>query len=231
MTVVLFLLSAIPFCLAAQETGRSTILTDTIDLFPKSSGPQKSSRTAMAASLFLPGSGHHYLERNRSALAYLTADAASLFAFFLCGRSANRIARDAAGYAWLHSGARGEIKDADEYYWKLVGTFMDVNEYNDVMDLNRTPEYKIIDENLSWHWDDESSQDRYNEIRTTSRRFRIASSFFLGALVLNRVVAFIDTRSFTRRNSIRRGTLASLELVPEISSSSQTLAVSLSGSF
>jgi hypothetical protein len=228
---LVFLLSARPADLAAQEPAESTILTDSIDLFSGSRTSQKSPRAAMAASLLLPGSGHHYLDRNRSALAYITVDAASLFSFFLCGHVAGLVAKDAAGFAWIHSGAQGDIKDADDYYWKLVGNFMDVDEYNEVMDLNRTPEEKIIDKNRAWRWDDESSQDRYNEIRTQSRGFRIASSFFLGAMVLNRVVAFIDTRSFFRRSSIKQGSLASMELTPGISVSPQALSVSLSACF
>jgi hypothetical protein len=185
----------------------------------------------MAASLLLPGSGHQYIERNRSALAYITVDAASLFAFFFCTHYADKIAQDAAGYAWIHSGAQGKIKDADDYYWKLVGNFMDVNEYNEIMDLNRSPEDKITDENRVWHWDDESSQDRFNELRTTSRGFRISSSFFLGALVLNRVLAFIDIKTVTSRSSIKRGKIASMDLTPNISASPQVVACSLSGSF
>jgi hypothetical protein len=217
--------------LIAPDSAGQTITTDSIDLFSISRVPEKSAKAALAASLLLPGSGHHSLGRNKSALGYISADAASIFAFFFCTHYANKLAQDAAGYAWIHSGAQGKIKDADDYYWKLVGAFMDVNEYNDVMDLNRTPEDKITDEAQVWRWDDESSQKRFNDLRTHSRGYRIASSFFLGALVLNRVVAFIELRTFSRSSSIKRGKLGSLHLNPSFAGSPNSLECALSGTF
>lgn len=215
----------------APETTGPTITTDSIDLFSSSPVPEKSAKTALAASLLLPGSGHHYLGRNKSALGYISADAASIFAFFVCTHYANKLAQDAAGYAWIHSGAQGTIKDADDFYWKLVGNFMDVGEYNDIMDLNRTPEDKITDEAQVWRWDDESSQKHFNGLRTHSRGYRIASSFFLGALVLNRVVAFIELRTFSRSSSVKRGKLGSLRLNPSFAGSPNSMECSLSGTF
>jgi hypothetical protein len=215
----------------APDTTSQTITTDSIDLFSVSRVPENSAKTALAATLVLPGSGHHRLGRNRSALGYISVDAASIFAFFVCTHYADKLAQDAAGYAWIHSGAQGEIKDADDYYWKLVGNFMDVNEYNEVMDLNRTPEDRITNEALVWRWDDESSKKHFNDMRTHSRGYRIASSFFLGALVLNRVVAFIELRTFSRSSSIKRGKLGSLHLNPSFAGSPNSIEGSLSGTF
>jgi hypothetical protein len=231
--VLLFAFARLPGQdLIVPELSSPTITTDSIDLFSGSrSGPEKSAKAALAATLLIPGSGHHYLGRNRSALGYISADAASLFAFFFCAHYAHKLAQDAAGYAWIHSGAQGEIKTADDYYWKLVGNFMDVDEYNEVMDLNRTPEDKITDETKAWHWDDESSQERFNDLRTHSRGYRVASSFLLGALVLNRVVAFIELRTFSRRSSIKRSKTGLISLSPSIACSPNSMECSLNGTF
>ncbi|MBN2037771.1 MAG: hypothetical protein JW768_13600 [Chitinispirillaceae bacterium] len=215
----------------AQEITESTITTDSVDLFSGTRLGQKSAKAAMAASLLVPGSGHHYLQRNRSALAFITADAASFFAVFICRHYAGRLAQDAAGYAWIHAGAHNKISDADDYYWKLVGNFMDVDEYNTVMDLNRTPEDKITDPNLRWYWDDESSQEYFNSLRTKSRGYRIASSFFLGALILDRIIAFIDIRTYSRKSSIKRGTLSALDIIPRFEATPLSIQCSFNGSF
>jgi hypothetical protein len=215
----------------AQVTIENSVTTDSINLFSADTSAHKSPTLAMAASLLLPGLGHEYIGRERSALAYFSVEAASIFAFFFCTHYANKVALDAAGYAWVHSGATGSIKDADDPYWKLVGNFIDVQEYNSYMDLNRSPEQKITDEAQAWHWDDKSSQDRFNALRSTSRSLRIASTFFIGALVLDRVVAFIDIRSATRYRGIQSAGLFPCNLQPQVNVTPQSVDLSLVGSF
>jgi hypothetical protein len=233
---ILFILFVIASRLQGQDflvpQVQGSITTDSIDLFSNSRVERKSNKAALAASLLLPGSGHQYLGRNTSALGYISADVAAVFGFFFCTHFANKLAQDAAGFAWIHSGAQGAIKDADDYYWKLVGNFMDVQEYNEVIDLNRdSPDKKIIDQSRAWRWDDESSQKRFNELRTFSRRYRITASFFLGALVLDRVIAFIELRTFTRSSSIKRGKLGALHINPSFTYSANAFQCSLSGAF
>lgn len=215
----------------AQE---NVISTDSVDIF--SEGPQggesrKSPTLAMTVSLLLPGSGHQYFERNRSALAYFTAEAAAVFGFFVCRHYSGKLAADAMGYAWIHSGARGAVADVDDNYWQAVGKFMDVREYNTVMDLNRTPDKKISDETRVWHWDDKSSQDDYNAIRSSSRTFHVASSFFIGAMVVNRVVAFIHIRTATRSRGVQRTGLSVASLRPCVMLSPSAIDLRLTGDF
>ena len=207
-------------------------MTDSVDLFSQSKNEQKSSKLAMAASLILPGSGHQYLERNRSALVYFSAEALSIFAFIFCDHYAKKIAQDAAGFAWIHSGAQGPISNADDFYWKLVGNYMDAQDYNNELDLNRvSSDKKITDENIAWHWDDKSSQEKYNSLRSSSRSFSIASTFFLGALVLDRIVAFIDIRSTTRTNKVQHSRIAFPSMTPSVYATPSSIVFSLAGSY
>ncbi len=219
--------------LPAQVTVENAITTDSVDVFSENQeqGADKSPMLAMTASLLLPGSGHQYLERNRSALAYFTAEAVTIFGFFICSHYSSKLAVDAAGYAWTHSGARGPIADVDDNYWQAVGKFMEVQDYNAVMDLNRTPEKKISSESQVWHWDDKSSQDAYNSIRSSSRSFHVASSFFIGAMVLNRVIAFIDIRTAARNRGVKRTGLSAHTVKPLFTVSPSSLDLSLSASF
>jgi hypothetical protein len=216
----------------AQVTIENSVTTDSVDLFSVDNKERpKSPNLAMAATLLLPGLGHKYIGRENRAITYFSVEAASIFALFFCSHYADKLATNAAGYAWAHSGAQGPIKDADDPYWKLVGDYLDVQEYNNVMDLNRTPDQKITDESKAWHWDDKSSQDRYNNIRTSSRSFRIASTFFIGALVLDRVVAFIDIRSATRNRGLRSAGLFLETMHPQVAISASSVDCSLVGSF
>lgn len=207
------------------------VATDTIDLYKPDANAGKSPALAMAASVLLPGTGHQYLDRNRTAFVYLSAEAVSVFAFFFSNHYANKTAQEAAGFAWIHAQASGTIHDADDHRWKLVGNFLDVQEYNNVMDLNRTPQDKISDPSLAWYWDDKSSQDRFNKIRNTSRSYRIVSNFFIGAMVLNRVVAFIDVRMTSRNKGVKQSVVPLHDISPIVNVSPRSMNIALSGSF
>lgn len=215
----------------AQVTVENVVTTDSVDIFSEHQEKEKSATLAMALSLLLPGSGHQYLERNRSALTYFTAEALAIFGYFFCDHYAKKQALNAAGYAWIHAGAQGPVTSADDFYWKQVGSYMDIQDYNNTQDLNRTPAEKFTDESQVWHWDDKSSQDRFNSIMSSSRTFGVASSFFIGALVLDRIIAFIDVRSATRNRGIKRTGLAAPTLQPIVSFSSSSLDLALRGSF
>ena len=223
---------------SAQVVVENQISTDSVDLFSepglKTGSAGISPTLAMVSSLILPGSGHHLLERDRSALAYFTAEAAAVFGFFFCDHYAKKLALDAAGYAWTHAGAQGSIKSADDYYWKQVGNYMDIQDYNSMITLDRLASgKKYTGENQYWRWDDESSKDRFNSILSTSRLFSVVSSFCLGALVLDRIIAFIDIRSVTRNYGTKQTGFSSRRITvrPCVSVSSSSVDLRLTGTF
>jgi hypothetical protein len=215
----------------AQVSVENVVTTDSVDLFSEHQGKEKSATLAMALSLLLPGTGHQYFERNRSALSFFTAEAVGIFGFFFCNHYAKKLASNAAGYAWVHSGAQGPITSADDNYWKQVGSYMDIQDYNNTQDLNRTPQDKFTDPSQVWHWDDKSSQDRFNSILSSSRTFGIASSFFIGALVLDRIIAFIDIRTATRNRGVKQTGFTLSSLYPMVSISPSSMDLRLQGLF
>ncbi len=173
----------------------------------------------MAASLILPGSGHEYLGRDRSALVYISADVAAIFGFFFCTHYSQKLTENAEGYAWLHSGAQAPASNTS--YWNAVGSFWNTQAYNTVMDLNRTPSQKITSASQEWQWDDQSSQDRFNSLLSSSHKFQVIGDFMIGAMVINRALAFIDVRAYTRN----------LQIKPQVTLSPQSIDLSLSGLF
>lgn len=228
----------LPYGAGAQTDTMKAIETDTIDLFSNPAAEAgRSPLFAMLSSLVLPGSGHHYLERNRSAMVFISTEAAAVFGFFFCRHYARGLAHDAAGYAWIHAGAQGSIHSADDDFWKQVGSYMDVQDYNTVIDLNRLGQgerQKFTDETRFWRWDDESSKDRFNALLSSSRVFSMVSSFCIGALVLNRIVAFIDTRTTTRNYGTKQtGSAAphSVTFRPVILISSFSVDLRIAGNF
>jgi hypothetical protein len=130
-----------------------------------------------------------------------------------------KLTEDAEGYAWLHSGAQAPASNTA--YWNAVGSFWNTQAYNTTMNLNRTPNLEITSPNQVWQWDDQSSQDRFNSLLSSSHKFQVVGDFMLGAMVINRALAFIDVRAYTRN----------LRIKPQVSISPQSIDLSLSASF
>ncbi len=205
-------------CSEGETDTALTTTTDSLDLTTHIQGPQKSAALAMALSLILPGSGHEYLGRSQSGFNYITTDVALIFSYFLCAHYSQKLALDADGYAWIHSGAQASTYNTS--YWSAVGSFLDVQDYNMVMNLNRTPglEYSA---SQGWNWDSPASQSTFNSILSSSHRLQVIGDFVLGGMIIDRALAFIDVRAYTRNLRIR----------PQISFSPQSLDFALAGSF
>jgi hypothetical protein len=208
-----------------------TITTDSVDLFatPVADSAAKSSAIAMMGNLLVPGLGHQYLNRPGRALTYFTLDLACLFGAVMCERYSRRLMDDSRTMAWFYAGARGG-PGADQEYWQTVGSYLDSDGYNHVQELNRTPENKYVESNLQWAWVDTSYQKEYTRTRDDATSFHIASGFMVGAMVLNRVVAFIDARVVTRRNSSSRR-LSSIRFAPVVGRDGSAAGMHVSGEF
>ena len=197
--MLIVLVSFVMVALLHAEERQETAIT--LDLFKVDSTPSYTKPVALGASLLLPGAGHHFINRDKSALVYITADLLSLSAFLLFNHYASNTMQQAVGYAGQHSGAQGAV--TDEEHWTLVGNFLGSDDYNNAIDLNReSASKKITSAASSWYWDDISSQKQFNTMRDQSRSYGVISSFFLGAMILNRIVAFVDVRNTTKKLQI-----------------------------
>jgi hypothetical protein len=200
--VIVFLLPVLAW---AQIVTEEVITTDSVDLFAAPDSTGTSAGWAMVQTLLVPGLGHQYLGKPRRALTYLGAEALFVFGAILCERYSDRLTEDSRRFAWTYAGAQGGT-GADERYWRQVGLYLDADEYNRVQELNRTPEDKYVAPNLQWAWPDESYMDDYVGRRDNATSLHVVSTFLIAAMVLNRVVSFIDVRVTTLRRSRDRAT-------------------------
>ncbi|MBD3343842.1 MAG: hypothetical protein GF401_02120 [Chitinivibrionales bacterium] len=190
--------------LRAQVTIDEEVETDSIDIFAYKE-PDKKPGTAMFASILLPGLGHQYLGKPRRAIAYFTAEAFFIFGLAYSESYSRKLFFDSEVYAWQYAGVPGGT-GADDFFWQNVGKFMDSDEYNRILELNRTDDIgslKYVGDNLQWRWPNDSLREEYNELRSRATRYHVTSNFFLVGMLLNRVVAFIDARVSTKYKGIR----------------------------
>jgi len=221
--LVLFLAAPLVFPLAAQVVveDEDAVVTDVVDLFNIKVDDSRSVTAAMAMSIAVPGSGHYYIDRPKSAYAYLALDAASLFGALLFNGLANGREREARAFAHMAAGI--ENAPSGEAYWRHVGEYMGVEEYNEIVELSRGRDDGLYtDSKTWWRWADESQQDEYNGLRQKARNLKVVSSFFIGALVVNRIVSVVDLRVF-RKKSLSSGVRFESALSPDMSGAALTM--------
>jgi hypothetical protein len=198
---------------AAQVTVEDEIVTGEVSFFDVQVDKERSLIAAMGLSLALPGMGHYYVDRPKSAFAYLSADLASLFGALVFYGLADTQEKNARSYAASAAGIWSA--PSGEAYWRQVGAYMDAAEYNESVELSRGNAADLYQNPESWwHWADKEQQDEYNDLRQKARNFRVASSFFVGALVVNRILSTVDLRVF-RKKSLSSGVRFEAALTPD----------------
>jgi hypothetical protein len=222
--------------LSAQVIVEEKISTDTVDVFKKEEARIKnapSAKWASFATILLPGAGHQIVGDYKKAMFYFATEAVLIGGIIFCERSSSRLYGDSRNFAWQHAGTESE-KDPDDEYWKNIGdkNYRSSNEYNYTMNLNRQFEKKYLRADEYWAWEDDSYQTTYRDIRSNASRFQIIGSFLVGAMILDRIVSFIDVRvTSKRKNPDEESTGLGLNIQPHYSFSSRQAGLTLCKQF
>jgi hypothetical protein len=207
----------------AQVHVEEEVTSDSVDVFSDNTAHEKSSALAMTANLLLPGIGQCSMGKQNAAFGYFFAEAVFVFGVFACNQYSKDIANSAHSFAFTYANVKGGVGEND-YFWENVGKTMDsdgLNQsrslgYNQVQELNRASDNdKYLKPELQWRWADESSRQQYNSIMKKSLRYKVASNFFLGAMLVNRIISFVDTRVASRHNG--KGLFSYLRISPHFS--------------
>ena len=236
LRVILFItiITACSIPLHAQVIVEETITTDTVDFFTKEEKEvqrRKFPRLAMLMNLVLPGLGHQYLGDEKRAMVYFTSEALFVFGMVFSESYSKKMYRNSKSYAWKYADTKC-TKDPEDEYWKIIGyeDFMSSGEYNDAVEHNRDFDMKYVEPDEAWYWESEYYQEKYRDIRQAATSFHVVSSFFLGAMILNRAVSFIDARIASKDNSYQ-SRRKEIDIQPYYSLKNKGMGVSLSGSF
>jgi len=206
---------------AAQVTVEDEIITDEVSVFDAKAVKERNIIAAMGLSLALPGMGHYYIDRPKSAYVYLSVDLASFFGALVFYGVAETQEKNARSFA--SSAAMIRRAPSGDAYWRHVGAHMDAEAYNESVELSRGSADNLYkDPENWWRWADKEQQDEYNKLRQKARDFRVASSFFVGALVVNRILSTIDIRVF-RKKALSSGIRAEATLAPDVNGAGLTL--------
>jgi hypothetical protein len=193
LIIILFLLST---SIQAQISV-DAITTDTVDIFSSKQLPDDQYPTGISwFSLIIPGSGHQYVGSAQKALGYITLDVVALAGAIFFRQYSNRLVSNYKAYASHYAGISSSI--SNDFYWQVIGSFNDYYDYHQTIDLVREPERHFNEQEYFWRWQDEAYREEYITFQKVAKKFNTISSFCIGALVLNRIVSFIDLRTMLK---------------------------------
>jgi hypothetical protein len=199
--------------LGAQVTVEDTVVTESVDLFAVKE-VKKPGALAMLSSVVLPGLGHEFINRSDRAVIFFALEASCIAGMAWSERSSRVLSDNARTVAATHALVRGSV--GGDYFWHTIGLYQDADEYNRFLEYNRTAAIssrKFVADSVQWRWDDEYSRKEYNGLRTAADRFHLAATFFIAAMVVDRLAAFLDTRALMRDTGIG-GVSLDMRVVP-----------------
>jgi hypothetical protein len=205
------------------------IVTDSVDMFSTQNADKAIAPTLlMAQTILIPGLGHQIVGQHNRALSYFSADVLFVLGAFFAQEQSKKMFDNAKMHAWKYADVQAG-SGADETFWQRVGSTNESEGYNAIQENERHPSDKIYQPQLQWRWIDETFRLDYLKVRERATRLRVVASFCVGAMVLNRVVAFIDIRNTTRYRGVRSN--VSTTITPQIAPDFSSFGLTVSNKF
>ncbi len=160
------------------------------NLMPVTSNEKKSTALAIMYSLLLPGMGELYAG-DYTIGKYLTA-ADGVFWGVLIGFETYGQRQEDNYKAFAQSNGGVTLDGKDEDFFARVGSYMSVDEYNTVQELNREYSKSYNVDTHYWGWESNDKRKEYRNLWTSSEQAYNNVRFAVGALILNRIVSVIN---------------------------------------
>ena len=169
---------------------------------------ERSLGLALLASAVLPGTGEAYLKEDRSARAFWLAEATFWTSLFIVTKVKANHMQSARNYASEYAGANASGQG--EAYLERMAAFRSYHEKEkrqDSYELNQVLTSQPVAVMPDWDFGSSATPEntaRWNEYQSIMRHYRgakVAISFAVGALVLNRAASMAHTLRVYRRTS------------------------------
>ncbi len=179
---------------------------------PSMAVPGKS--RAILSSLLFPGTGERMLQADERGVLFTGTEIGLWLGYVGFRLYSGWREDDYQAYATQYAGVRGTNKD--EQYWIDVGTYDNLDKFNEQRLRERSIEDVYPDQPAyRWDWDSYAHQLRFDQMRIQSRRAAKLASFTLGAVVLNHIVSALDvTYLYNARIQVGSGEVSYLVEVP-----------------
>lgn len=201
--LILFCLSITSFAQISVDV----ISTDTVDIFSKQQLQNDRIPSGISwLSLLVPGSSHQFIGNGNKALGYLTIDIFALTGVIFFKNYSNRLTSNYKAFASQYAGVTSSV--SDDFFWQIIGSFESYNDYQQTLGLIRDTENRFAEERFFWSWQDSSFRKEYISFQKVAKKFNTVSSFFIGAMVLNRIISFVDIRTILKNTRFKSTSLS-----------------------
>lgn len=169
---------------------------------------EKSKTLAFLLSLAVPGLGEYYLNRFDIGKYFLIAEGGlwlSLYGFDYYGRFQRN---NYINYAVVNGSVNSTGKD--EMYWSIIGSYMNIYDYNNEKLLNRQFSAVYNENTHYWFWNSNEERRKYRNTWLSSEKAFNNKQFPISLIIINHIASAInaaivakDYNENLNKNSIR----------------------------
>lgn len=145
--------------------------------------------SAFLRSLILPGWGQRYGERYVRGAIYTSLDVIFWSGLIYSQLNYNDGVGHYEAFARIHAGVTG---DQTDQFWVDIGNYDNRDDFNEAQRQQRDYDSQYRRPGQFWDWDTESNRTRFEDLRIEAGQHRNRVWYFLGGLVINRVISAID---------------------------------------
>ena len=151
---------------------------------------KKNAGLAVLYSLLLPGMGELYAGSYSSGKYFTIAEGSLWGIYFGMNSYSNWLKNNYKSFAAYNGSVNTSGKNAD--YYATIGQYMNIEEYNDAMNLERNFNAVYNTGEYYWKWNSPTDRKSYRNMWTGSEHVHNNLRFVVGALILNRLVSAIN---------------------------------------
>jgi hypothetical protein len=183
------------------------ISTDTVDIFnTKNIASGQVPQGISWLSFILPGSGHQYIGRFNKALGFISLDIFAITGAVFFRNYSKQLTKNYKAFATQYADVTASAKD--DFFWQTIGNYDNYADYDQTLALVREDENSFGNKDYLWRWQDGDFRKEYVNLQKKAKKFTTISSFFIGTLVLNRIISFIDIRSTLKNSRFKNDTFS-----------------------
>ena len=157
-------------------------------------------------SLIIPGWGQLELEEKKRSRNFLILEACSWLSFLGSSYANNWYIDDYISFGTYHAGIDLNTINDSELSLLIVhmSQYDNMYEFNETMERQRrfNDTYPDI-QKYQWDWDTTKNRNDFNDLRVKSSNAKKINNFTVAALIVNRIVSFIDVAYLNGQNGVK----------------------------
>ena len=157
-------------------------------------------------SLIIPGWGQLELEEQKRSRNFLILEACSWLSFLGSSYANSWYINDYMSFGTYHAVIDLNIINDSELSLLIVhmSQYDNMNEFNETMERQRRFDDTYPDiEKYQWDWDTTKNRNNFNALRVKSSNAKKINNFTVAALIVNRIVSFIDVAYLNGQNGVK----------------------------